>query len=346
MQAPADPNQAQAPETTKIRTFAPADPAIPVIHPAKKRIDDFLQQRRVQAGSLIISVFGDAVLPRGGRIWLGSLIDLLKPLDVSDRLVRTAIFRLAKEQWLRTEAHGRRADYMLTPAGQRRFEEASRHIYSSHAPTWDHRWRLILVVGELDPKQRERLRGALFWQGFGSLGSDCFVHPSTDLTTAFDALMADGMSDLLKYLMPQLAANAGFSLSANDADMVRRAWDLEHLGLAYADFVSRYQPVVEALRHDVKSDISDEQAFLLRTLLIHDYRRLLLRDPELPDVLLPGTWPGQKARLLCKELYRRLLAPSERHLDLHMRLANGSTPAALPLLAERFQSVDPLTPPL
>ena len=159
-----------------------------VLSAAHKRLDDFRQQGRVQAGSLIISVFGDAILPRGSRIWLGSLIRLLKPLELNERLVRTAVFRLAKEEWLRTEPYGRRTDYLLTPSGQRRFEEASRHIYASSAPLWDRRWRLIVTVGELTPKEREALRSALFWQGFGTLGGDCYVHPSADLSAAFDAL--------------------------------------------------------------------------------------------------------------------------------------------------------------
>jgi phenylacetic acid degradation operon negative regulatory protein len=233
---------------------------------------------------------------------------------------------------------------MLTPAGQRRFEETARHIYASSAPLWDRRWRLILTVGEIDSKQRERLRRAFFWQGFGMLGTDCFVHPSTDLNTAFDALMTDGMRDMLKHLMPLLAADSGSNLSANDSDLVKRAWNLDKLSVAYAHFVAQYSPILDALRHAVAGDVDDESAFLLRTLLIHDYRRLLLRDPELPDVLLPSNWPGQTARLLCKELYRRLLAPSERHLDVYMKLANGVTPKALPMMADRFQNLDPLSP--
>ena len=61
-------------------------------------------------------------------------------------------------------------------------------------------------------------------------------------------------------------------------------------------------------------------------MIIHDQRRLLLRDPELPDVMLPAEWPGQKARLLCKELYRRLAPASERHLDRCLVLADGTIP--------------------
>jgi len=321
------------------RFSVPPDIVIPSI---KARLDDFRQQRRVQAGSLIISVFGDAILPRGGRVWLGSLIRLLEPLELNERLVRTSVFRLAKEEWLRTETVGRRADYVLTNSGRRRFEEASRHIYASHAPLWDRRWRLILAVGEFDPKERERLRSALFWQGFGLLGADCFVHPSADLTAAFDALVAEGLADYLDRLMPLLAADSRAGLSANDADLVRRAWNLDELAKAYAAFVATYLPILAELRRDRQLEVGAEDAFLLRTLLIHDYRRLLLRDPELPDVLLPVDWPGQKARLLCMELYRRLLAASERHLDAVLTLADGSNPPPDPAYAERFPVNDPL----
>lgn len=308
----------------------------------RRRLDAFRQQRRVQAGSLITSVFGDAVLPHGGRIWLGSLIRLLEPLELSERLVRTSVFRLAKDEWLRAEAKGRRADYELTPAGHRRFEEASRHIYSSHAPQWDRRWRLILAVGEFDPRERERLRNALFWQGFGALGADCFVHPSADLTSALDALVAEGMADFLGRLMPLLAADSLSGLSANDADLVRRAWDLEDLAADYGEFVATYLPILADLRRDRHAEVGDEEAFLLRILLIHDYRRMLLRDPELPDVLLPPDWPGQRARLLCRDLYRRLVEPSERHLQAHLRLADGGFPPLDPSFADRFPDDDPL----
>lgn len=308
---------------------------IPLI---QNRLDDFRQKTRVQAGSLIISIFGDAILPRGGRVWLGSLIRLLEPLALNERLVRTSVFRLAKEEWLRPEAVGRRADYVLTNAGRQRFEEASRHIYASHAPLWDQRWRLMLAVGEFTPKERERLRQALFWQGFGVLGGDCFVHPSADLAAVCEALVAEGLAEYRDRLMPLLAADSRAGMAANDADLVRRAWNLGALASAYSDFVAMYLPILAELRRQRQAEVDEEDAFLLRTLLIHDYRRLLLRDPELPDVLLPADWPGQKARLLCQALYRWLSAASERHLDQWLTLADGRHQPADPAYAQRFPS--------
>ena len=199
-----------------------------------------------------------------------------------------------------------------------------------------------MLVGELAGKPREQLKRALFWQGFGMLGSDCFVHPSVDLTNAFDALIADGLGELLGRLKPLIAADTPYGSAASDLDMVHAAWNLNDLAAMYASFVQRYQPVLAQLRADVQVDIDGESAFLLRTLLIHDYRRLLLRDPELPEVLLPTKWPGQTARMLTKELYRRLLAPSESHLNKHLILANGDAPPASDLVLRRFEC-DPLS---
>lgn len=303
----------------------------------QKRINSFHQQTRMKAGSLIISVFGDSVLPRGGKIWLGSLIKLLEPLQISDRLIRTSIFRLVKEEWLQSEAFGRRADYYLSRAGLRRFEESAQHIYAAHSPIWDRRWRFVMLVGEVDSRTKEKIKRAFFWQGFGFVGGECFVHPSANLTTTFDALAADGLTAYLKNLMPSLATNAGSDLSADDLDLVKTAWHLETLANQYSEFLTVYRPILAQLRDPApRQTITDETAFVIRTLLIHDYRRVLLRDPELPAVLLPAPWPGELARQLCKNIYHHLLIPSERHINRVFQLADGSTPQTDETLAERF----------
>lgn len=310
--------------------------------PIRQRIEQFRAQPRVQAPSLILSLFGDAIAPHGSRAWLGSIIRLLEPLGLSERLVRTSVFRLAQAGWVASESVGRRSDYALTTSGQRRVDEAARHIYASWAPLWDRRWRLILVVGQIEPKQRDQLRQALFWQGFGLLGQDCFVHPSADLSSAFDALLAEGLGDALGQLVPILGADAQLGGSASNADLVARAWNLDHLSRAYEQFVATYMPSLAALRRDRHAELDPEEAFLLRLLLIHDYRRLLLRDPQLPDVLLPADWAGQQARVLCKDLYRRLADPSERHLAHWLRTADGESLPLEAAFGRRFPADDPL----
>jgi len=301
------------------------------------RLERFRQKSRIQAGSLITTVFGDAILPRGGRVSLGSMIQLLQPLGVNERLVRTAVYRLVKDEWLQSEALGRRTDYMLTPSGRSRFDEASRQIYAADIPGWDRRWRLILVVGDLELRVRERLRKSLFWHGFGETASGSFVHPTADLEKVMESLMSEGQESVLAQLMPLVAVNSRVTPCATDIDMVKKAWNLDGLALSYEGFLQKYEPIRTALLSFGQDDVSPEDAFLVRTLLIHDVRRLLLRDPQLPESLLPSSWPGSRARLLCRDLYRKLLPLSEQHLDANVRLSCGSSPLSSQVVASRFE---------
>jgi phenylacetic acid degradation operon negative regulatory protein len=192
----------------------------------------------------------------------------------------------------------------------------------------------MLVVGELSSRQREQLRRTLFWKGFGLIGPNCFIHPGVQLGEVIDALSAEGLQALLPNLVPMMAEDFQSAHAASDADLVTRAWDLSALGQSYADFVAMYSPILAHARAVSVAD--DEQAFLLRMLLIHDYRRLLLRDPELPDALLPKDWSGRQARALCKELYKQIEAPSERYLDKTLQLANGPMLVRDSAVGERF----------
>ena len=73
-----------------------ADPATA----AAQLVARYRRQRPLRGGSLIVTIFGDAIMPRGGAVTLGSLISLAAPFGLNERLVRTAAARLAKEGWL------------------------------------------------------------------------------------------------------------------------------------------------------------------------------------------------------------------------------------------------------
>ncbi len=81
-------------------------------------IDDFQKRRPIRAGSLIITVYGDSIVPRGGTVWLGSLSKLVEPIGINERLVRTSVYRLTNETWLRGEKIGRRSYYRLSGPGR------------------------------------------------------------------------------------------------------------------------------------------------------------------------------------------------------------------------------------
>ncbi len=72
--------------------------------------------------------------PTAAPSWLGSLIQLLEPIGINERLIRTSIFRLTKEGWLTAEKVGRRSYYSLTGTGRRRFDKAFKRVYSTSMP--------------------------------------------------------------------------------------------------------------------------------------------------------------------------------------------------------------------
>ena len=77
-----------------------------------------------------------------------------------------------------------------------------------------------------------------------------------------------------------------------------------------------------------------EEALPLRLLLVHEWRRIALRDPALPDALLPDGWPGRDAAALAARLYAGLVPAAEAWLDGAGRAEAGPLPPAE--LAGRF----------
>src|SRR5260370_36547165 len=63
--------------------------------PPLARIVEQLKREPSRTGSIVITVFGDAIVPRGGSVWLGTLLEFFTALDIDSRVVRTAMSRLA-----------------------------------------------------------------------------------------------------------------------------------------------------------------------------------------------------------------------------------------------------------
>lgn len=293
-------------------------------------IEEFKNQRPIRGGSLIITIYGDAISPRGGTVWLGSLIKLLEPLGLNQRLVRTSIFRLTKEGWLTSTQVGRRSFYSLTDLGRRRFESAFRRVYAELYPEWDGMWDMVITT-QLDNELRKVLKKELEWLGFGNIAPGIMAHPMADMGEVTGTLQDLCVQNEVIHMRSQLV---GSHTSLPLKELVHECWNLQQLSEDYQAFLERFRPVLRAV--EAADELDPEQCFQLRTLMIHHYRRVQLRDPQLPEKLLPADWSGASARILCRNIYRLIQAGAEAFLSATQETADGPLPEAAPRFYKRF----------
>jgi len=284
-------------------------------HPLSRIIGRFKREPS-RTGSLIITFHGDAILPRGGSVWLGTFLRFLAMLEINGGVVRTAVSRLAADGWLARDKVGRKSFYRLAPTGRERFELAVQHVYNPRSAAWDGRLDLLLIGNGTD---REAARPALGEAGFGSPMPGVWVAPSG---TAVPSLAADAI---------RLEATAG-----NEAGrrLIDASWSLQSIAAGYRDFRKTFAPLEGWI--GAADAPSPDDAMLARVLLIHHYRRVLLRDPLLPEALLPPDWPAREAREFCGRVYRALLPASEQWLEAYGESLNGALPPPGPELKARF----------
>ena len=289
-----------------------------------------------RASSLIITVWGDAIAPHGGAVMLAGLIELLAPFGINERLVRTSVFRLAREDWLAAKPVGRQSLYRLTRNGARRFELAYQRIYAPPVERWDESWEVVIADGQ-SAGERRSLQQELGWEGFGTLAPGVYARPAhTPSTIPRIALALDLADKIVVARAFDDAALGGQTL----ASAASRSWDLGGVAADYRRFLARFGGVIQRFRQAGDGAHDPAQSFIVRTLLIHAYRRVLLRDPQLPAALLPLDWPGAAAYALCRDFYRLTHRAAERHLLVTLRNERGTLPPASPGFYRRFGGLD------
>lgn len=292
-------------------------------------LNAFLADHKLRANSLIITIYGDAIAPHGGTVGIGSLITLVEPLGLNARLVRTSVFRLSRDKWLVSERIGRKSYYSLTATGRRRFEHAYRRIYDDPRRQWGGDWLVVFAGGGiLTAAQRDLLRRELLWEGFGVIAPGVLAHPYANHDAVLEILQSTGTHDKVVVIQGR---SLGALASRPLQELVRECWSLDAIAADYKRFIDCFRPLTRTVKAARKLD--PEQAFCARSLLIHEFRRVQLRDPQLPRQLLPADWPGDSARQICGELYTLLAPESEQHLTSVLETADGR----LPEVAEYFQ---------
>ena len=264
-------------------------------HPALSAAIAALQaEGRPRVWSLVVTVFGDAAEPRGGRMAAARLQALFAELGIENGALRTALSRLAADGWLMRERDGRAAFYRLSDRGLAETRPAARRIYAAPAPDPEN-WTLGLGAAP---------------DGAVPLGPEGWIAPGrraagpvavTGTLAQFDA-----------------AGRARACPDAVAAALVRVRG--EALALA-----------------DAAPDLAPAAAMAARTLLIHRWRRVVLRGQDRPGALLPPDLSAPTPRAAVAAAYAALLPGSEAWLDADAGGALAPLPAAGPALALRFR---------
>ena len=297
------------------------------IHP----LDRFLQQRmedgNIRSTALLITFFCDVVTQHGDEIWLGSIIHALSPLGINERLTRTSVFRLVQDGWLQGRKQGRRSYYRLTQTGQNYYQRAASRIYAIQPAEWNGNWTLLLT--SMTPeKQRDALNRGLLWLGYGRISAGVYALPG-DQRPALDQLLSDlQLKDAIINMQAHTDDVEGLQ------KLVLSRWKLDELRQRYKAFIRQYGSALKSLKSSRPAD--GHSLLLLRVLLIHEYRRILLSDPELPATMLPGDWDGHIAQSLAGEIYRHIALASGQWVNQELLNPDGLLLGGSSILKTRF----------
>ena len=264
-----------------------------------KLVNEINEHSRVRVWSVIITVFGDCVLPRGGEISLGSLQEIMNAMLIEPNAVRTALSRLAKDNWLDRNKQGRQTSYRLAGGGMVLSQAASKRIYLLDFGQWREEFEVVLVPAD-EAGHRSRIQNDLAKAGYGSPLQGLYIRPKTGTPPPIDS---------------KLYVN--FSVASDKINLIEKlvstSWPVDELDSAYHEFCKHFEPVASQMKRGLF--VSNLECLAIRILLIHDWRRIVLKDVQLPDALRPSDWIGHKARKLVAELYHLLLPSSEACLN-------------------------------
>lgn len=261
----------------------------------------------LQPQDLTLSLLGTYLLPAPRLCWSGGLVTLLGEFGFSAGASRAALSRLARRGIFARERRGRQVYYALTDRARRLLQEGEDRIFSFGLEPWEDTWTIVLYsLPDADRGNRDRLRTRLAFLGFGPVYDGAWIAPHTRDGAVREVLDDLGVHDEVRVFTGR---PSGF---VDVAAMIRSAWDWGELDHRYGDFLAAYA------RHrapDVRDESDERHALMVRTRIVHDFRRFPLLDPDVPEHLVPGRVRRSEAVALFHDVYDRLAVPAQRHFD-------------------------------
>ena len=280
--------------------------------PFESLIAQLHESGSLKVWSLIITFFGDSIVNRGGNVSASTVHTVLDRIDIGSGATRTAFSRLANDGWVKRQKLGRRSYYQLTEQGMRLFSEAAQRIYSpvDSAKNQPDSWLLGM---NLDKSALNQLPIA-----------NAIVLPNRSM------LIVNPDERAVKCV-----SELGFLSVTGQLNDVPQ-WIVDHL--RPADWKEQIQALQNSFSHVATELPSDRLSSLAtRTLLVHQWRRLLLRYPPIPSALKGESLQLEnECREFVGDLYHSLSNAAENWLVEKGSCIEGALPVAKVNAIDRF----------
>ncbi|MDJ1135886.1 PaaX family transcriptional regulator [Streptomyces iconiensis] len=255
------------------------------------------------ARALLFTVLGEYVrYPGRDRVWSVTVVAALGALGVEETTARRTVTRLVHEGWLTAEPQGRYTQLVLTARLMRLLRRWTERLRRATEDTpWHGEFPVLLLrlANEHRPVRAE-LEERLTFEGFGPLGRGAWLAADPGGKEAVRETLAElGVAERAVLLasrveLPDVPALFG------------QVWDLDAVRPLHEEFMARFEGLRPA---------TDEEAFVVRTQLVHAWRLTFHRDPRLPSRFLPAGWPGLAATALFVRNWLEWHEAAERYWD-------------------------------
>jgi phenylacetic acid degradation operon negative regulatory protein len=303
-------------------------------------VSRWIESRRLivqnNTGGIIIALFGDSIVPHGGIVRLGSVVTMAKSLGISESAARSAVARLANDGVLESAQVGRRSDYRL-PHTEHSLTSSFYRIYLPQHDEWNGQFEFVLLhQNRFSPATLLEASESLCCDGFYKVSDVVFVRPvinHSPLTTPLK-LLSPSFSSAFSCFYGDISPNAS---GGTVYGLLESILDFSMLDASYADFVTCHEPLLEELWNN--RNITPEEAFIVRTYLIYDYQRIVMKAPLLPANLKPPSPAIVKGKYVVRELYDLLVEKSEAYLGTVLETSDGRYPPLERAFFERFDGL-------
>jgi phenylacetic acid degradation operon negative regulatory protein len=232
--------------------------------------------------SILVTIFGDLAQNPEDEISGALLSSLTQRIGIKPQAMRVALHRLRRDGWIVTEKFGRTSKHRLSEFGLNQSVVASPKIYARTVEKPD-TWHILLANPEAQNGDK-----TLLTHGYCSVLPGVFLGKGKGPEDAKDFLVLAGdLSTIPVWLQSSIA----------DLATIEEFSRLEQsLAFVNSTLQKGYTP-------------TPVETAVIRTLIVHNWRRIVLRQPDLSLELLPDNSSAQ-CRTSVWKLLEQLKRPS------------------------------------